>query len=65
MVAKKQTQTGLSYEEQVAIARANLVRGMAEHRERIARFEAERGDPAEALDKFVRETFDRNSLLAV
>ncbi len=65
MVAKRESKTELSYEEQVAIARANLERHAAEAEIAIERFEAEHGDPAEALDTFVRETFDHDTLLAV
>jgi hypothetical protein len=63
MVAKRNPQEGLTYEEQVAIARENLARGIAEHKKRVAAFEAEYGDPDEALAKFVRETFKPGSLL--
>ena len=63
MIAKKNPRSELTYEERVAIARANLARHTAEHEERIKQFEAEHGDPQEAMAKFVRETFEPGSLL--
>lgn len=65
MVTKKQTQSELSYEEQVAIARANLERHTNELRREIDQYVAAGGDPAADLDAFVRETFDYDTLLAV
>lgn len=64
MVAKHQSQTELTYDERVTTARANLRRHLADHRQEMARFRAEHSDPAAALDAFVSETFDRDSLLA-
>ena len=63
MVAKQNPQSELTYEEQVAIARANLARHTAEAEERRKQFIAEHGDPQEALAKFVRETFEPGGLL--
>lgn len=53
-----------TYEEQVAIARANLDRDIAENRRNVAAFRERYGDPDEALSAFVRETFDHEALLA-
>ena len=48
-------------------AEARLAPGVAElieaHRADIPRLRAEFGDPAEALDAFIRETFDRDALI--
>lgn len=63
MVAKRNPQEGLTYEEKVAIARANLARHTAEAEERRKQFIAEHGDPREAMAKFVRETFGPDGLL--
>jgi hypothetical protein len=63
MVAERKPQTELSYEEQVAIARANLQRNIDETLRIAAEYEAEHGDPGKALDEFVREHFDRDALL--
>ena len=38
-------------------------RHIEEHRAEVARFRAERGDPAEALDAFIRATFNREALI--
>lgn len=38
-----------------------LAQLIKEHKEEVARLRAEIGDPAEALDKFVRDTFDLES----
>ncbi|MGH2559126.1 MAG: hypothetical protein ACRDJH_08680 [Thermomicrobiales bacterium] len=65
MVAERKSQAELTYEEQVAIARANLERHIAEVNRVADEWEAERGDPAVALDEYVREHFDRDALLEV
>jgi hypothetical protein len=41
----------------------SLEQRIAAHKEEVARFRAEHGDPAEALDAFIRETFDRGALI--
>ncbi len=53
-----------TYEEQVAIARANLDRDIAENRRKAAAFREHYGDPDEAVAAFVRETFDQEALMA-
>ncbi|MGH2533200.1 MAG: hypothetical protein ACRDJW_12950 [Thermomicrobiales bacterium] len=64
MVAERRPQTELTYEEQIAIARANLERHVAEVNRIADEWEAEHGDPAVALDDYVRKHFDRDALLA-
>lgn len=54
----------LSVEEQTALARANLDRRIAVHRQEVAQLRGQLGDPDEAWRRFVRETFDREALLA-
>lgn len=63
MVAERKPKSELSYDEQVAIARANLERNIAETLRIAAEWEAEHGDPAKALDEHVRKTLDRDALL--
>ncbi|MBA2276160.1 MAG: hypothetical protein H0W06_00225 [Chloroflexia bacterium] len=63
MVAKRETKTELSYEEQVAIARANLERHTNELRREIDQYVAAGGDPAADLNDFVRKTFEPDGLL--
>lgn len=57
MVAERRPEQNGSYEEQVAIARANLERHVEEAQRRREAWQAEHGDPAEALDALVREMF--------
>ena len=40
-----------------------LDRHIEENRAEVARFRAEHGDPAEALDAFIRATFNREALI--
>ena len=42
---------------------ASLERRIEANRAAIARFRAEHGDPAEALHKFMKETFDEDALI--
>jgi hypothetical protein len=63
MVAEHKPLPELTYEEQIALARANFERNQEAHRKWVAEWIAENGDPAEALHAFVRETFDKDALL--
>ena len=40
-----------------------IERRLQEHQAEIARLRAEFGDPAEALDAFIRETFNREAII--
>jgi hypothetical protein len=64
MATRQPAHSDPSYEEQVAAARANLERHIAEHHREVARLRAEFGDPDNAWRRFVRETFDRDALIA-
>jgi hypothetical protein len=64
MVAERKPQAELSYEEDVAIARANLQKHIEEVLRKAEEWEAENGDPAKALDDYVLKHFDRDALLA-
>ncbi|MGH2562617.1 MAG: hypothetical protein ACRDJH_26460 [Thermomicrobiales bacterium] len=63
MVTKRQPHTEPTYEEQVAIARANLDRHIAEARAAREQLLAQGIDPEAEWIRFVRETFDRESLI--
>ena len=41
-----------------------LAQRIKEHKEEVARLRAEIGDPAEALDTFIRERFDIQAIFA-
>ncbi len=64
MVAEHKSPEELTYEEQVAIARANLERHLEEARRRREVWQAEHGDPEEALNTLVRELFPDPELFA-
>lgn len=63
MVTKRQPPPELTYDEQVAIARANLDRHIAEVQAERDRLLDQGIDPEEEWKRFVRETFDRESLI--
>lgn len=65
MVAKRNPHKGLTYKEQVAIARANLARSSEEHRREVERYIAEGGDPEADLDAFIREVFPNGLLTSL
>lgn len=63
MVTKRQLPPELTYEEQVAIARANLDRHIAEMQAERERTVAQGIDPETAADAWLREHFTAEALL--
>ncbi|MGH2558350.1 MAG: hypothetical protein ACRDJH_04730 [Thermomicrobiales bacterium] len=62
MVTKRQPQSEPTYEEQVAIARANLDRHSAEVKAESARALAQGIDPEAELDAWVQRNFSAKAL---